>query len=128
MDREYTILIADRNRHVREFLRREMTAEGYRVRLANTCEEVLKWVFDQKPLDLLILDPDLPDASGLALLDKIEDRIPTLPVVIHTLLSDYSSDSATSNITAFVEKKGNSIKRLKEVVFEVLQKLNQQAP
>jgi len=127
LEKESTILIADRNRHVREFLRREMMAEGYRVRLAKTCQEVLKWVFNQEPLDLLILDPDLPDSSGLTILEKVEDRIPRLPVVVHTLLSEYASHPAVSNIAAFVEKKGNSIERLKEVVSEELRKSNPQA-
>ncbi|MBU1398308.1 MAG: response regulator, partial [Proteobacteria bacterium] len=56
------ILIADRNSNVREFLRREMMAEGYSVELAENGREVLKWAYHREPADLLILDPDLPDA------------------------------------------------------------------
>ena len=35
------ILIADRNRHVRDFLRRELGAEGYQVEVARDGREVL---------------------------------------------------------------------------------------
>lgn len=34
MAKKFTILTADRNRNVREFLKREMIAEGYRVKVA----------------------------------------------------------------------------------------------
>jgi len=124
LEKEFTILIADRNRHVRELLKREMMAEGYRVRLAKNGREVLEQVYDHEPLDLLILDLDLPDAGEMPILDSIEDRIPTLPVVVHTFLSDYANYPVVLSTAVFVEKKGSSIETLKKVVFEVLHKSN----
>jgi len=119
--KEFTILIADRNRNVREFLKREMIAAGYSVRVARNGREVLKWVYNYEPIDLLILDPDLPDASELSILEKIEDRIPTLPVVVHAFSSDYvNNPSVMDNTIAFVEKNGSSIEHLKKVIFELL--------
>ncbi len=120
MVKKFTILIADRNRHVREFLKREMIAEGYQVRLGSSSQEVLKWAFHHEPLDLLILDPDLLDAEDAALFEKLNDRIPTLPVVVHSFGSDYSSHPGLADAAAFVEKTGNSVERLKQVVSEVL--------
>jgi len=122
--RQFTILIADRNRNVREFLKREMMAEGYRVHLAKSGREVLEWAYKQEILDLVILDLDLPDRSDVAILEKLEDRIPTLPVVIHAFLSDYENPPAVLNAAALVEKEGNSVERLKKVVSEILGKLN----
>ena len=124
MGRQFTILIADRNRNVREFLKREMMAEGYRVHLAKSGREVLEWAYKQEILDLVILDLDLPDRSDVAILEKLEDRIPTLPVVIHAFLSDYENPPAVLNAAALVEKEGNSVERLKKVVSEILGKLN----
>ncbi len=124
MGRQFTILISDRNRNVREFLKREMMAEGYRVRLAKSGREVLEWAYHHESIDLVILDLDLPDASEMAILAKLEDRIPTLPVVIHTFLSDYDNHPAVLNAAALVEKEGNSVERLKKVVAEILGKLN----
>ena len=128
MEKNFTILIADRNRHVREFLKREMRAEGYRVKLAKSGREVLEWVYQYEPLDLLILDLDLPDWSGPAILEKIGDRIPTLPVVIHTLLFEHAHDPALANIAGFVEKRGNSVENLKRVVFEILNRHSPHTP
>ena len=122
MSRDFTILIADRNRHVREFLRREMIAEGYQVRLAKNCREVLKWASYNEPIDLLILDPDLPDASEIAIIEKLQDSIPTLPVVIHAYQSDYANSQSFLRTAAFVEKNGSSIESLKKSVFEILKK------
>ncbi|OQX26734.1 MAG: hypothetical protein BWK80_08895 [Desulfobacteraceae bacterium IS3] len=116
----FEVLIADRNPHVREFLKRELKAEGYRIRLAENGSEVLKAVYQHETLDLLILDPDLPDAEESRLLKKIQNRIPCLPVVIHTFLSDYTSE--TFRAAALVEKKGNSVELLKQVVSDILKK------
>jgi DNA-binding NtrC family response regulator len=122
--RQFTILISDRNRNVREFLKREMMAEGYRVHLAKSGREVLEWAYKKEFIDLVILDLDLPDTSEIAILEKLEDRIPTLPVVIHAFLSDYENPPAVLNAAALVEKEGNSVERLKKVVSEIVGKLN----
>jgi len=122
LKKKIKILIADRNSNVREFLRREMLAEGYSVELAENGREVLKWTYHREPADLLILDPDLPDAEESLLLKKLKQRIPYLPVVLHTFFSDYISASKIINPTEFVEKGGSSIENLKKVVKEILNK------
>jgi DNA-binding NtrC family response regulator len=122
LKKKIKILIADRNSNVREFLRREMMAEGYSVELAENGREVLKWAYHREPADLLILDPDLPDAEESLLLKKLRQRIPYLPVIFHTFFSDYLSASKIINPTEFVEKGGSSIEKLKKVVKEILNK------
>ena len=99
-----------------------MMAEGYQVRLAKSGREVLYWTYHNEPLDLIILDLGLPDAIELRLLEKLEDRIPSLPVVIHAFPSDYANYPALIDGAAFVEKRGNSIDRLKKVVIGFLGK------
>jgi DNA-binding NtrC family response regulator len=120
VEREFTILIAGRNRHVREFLKREMMAEGYKVRLAKGAREVMEYAYSHESPDLLILDLDLPDATEVDMLEKLNNRIPTLPVVIHSFLSDYANCPAHLSTAAFVEKSGTSIDHLKKVVLELL--------
>jgi CheY-like chemotaxis protein len=117
---EFTLLIADRNPNVRMLLQREMTAAGYRVRLADTSREVLKRAFQGEPLDLIILDPELPDADEAHVLEHLLNRIPVLPVVVHTYPPEHGSDSKDINGVIFVEKKGSSVERLKQVVHETL--------
>jgi len=120
--KEFNILIVDRNPHVREFLKREMTADGYRVRLAENGRQLIKWTFHSENVDLLIVDPDLPDVDVPSLFVKLQNRIPSLPVVVHTFLSDYSEHSDVLRNFPFVEKKGSSIEHLKKVVFDILHK------
>ena len=119
----YNILIADRNPHVRELLRREMTLEGYQVQLAKTGREVINCVYKQDHLDLLILDPDLPDTDESFLLKKLGERIPPLPVVVHSFLSENSEQQDVLTTVTFVEKRGSSIDHLKKIVAEILEKV-----
>lgn len=118
------ILIADRNPHVRRFLKRELEAEGYRIRLAESGIEVLKWAFHPDPLDLIILDPDFPDTGAGQLMDKLKDRIPPLKIVIHAFLSDYAAPRDKLSADAFIEKGGNSSETLKKVILD----LNRRTP
>ena len=114
-------MIADRNPHVREFLRREMTAAGYRILLADKGRDVVKRVYQRDPVDLLILDPDLPDVEESAVLKKILNRIPALPVVVHTFVPEYETHKDLANAAVFVEKRGSSIDKLRQVVSDLLQ-------
>jgi len=118
--RKYTILVADRNPHVREFLRRELTNAGYRILMADKGRDVVERMYRPEPIDLLIIDPDLPDAEESDMLRKIRNRIPVLPVVVHTYVSDYETHPDLANAAAFVEKRGSSIESLREVVSDIL--------
>ena len=124
--KKFTLLIADRNRNVREFLKRELIAEGFRVKVAKNGQEVLKWAYHQEHLDLLILDVDLPDSNEIPVIEILADRIPVLPVVIHSFSSDYCNHLSYPGMTAFVEKSGNSVEQLKKVVFDVLRNAAQE--
>ena len=120
MKTNFTLLIADRNPHVRTFLQREMTAAGYRVRLADNGREVLKWAFQGEPLDLIILDPDLPDADEAHVLEHLLDRIPMLPVIMHTYSSEYGIGLKDKKDVVFVEKCEDSVEHLKQIANEIL--------
>jgi DNA-binding NtrC family response regulator len=119
MSNEFSILVADRNRHVREFLQRELTAEGYRVRTAKDGGEVLTHITTEPGPDLLILDPEIPFAGRLGLLEEIRKQDRLLPVVIHTFLADYIGNLERASAEACIEKSGN-MDQLKSVVREVL--------
>ena len=124
----FTILIADRNSHVRMFLMRELMAEGYRVMSAATAELVLKMAFARDDIDLLILDPHLPDADAVSILKNLKDRIPVLPIVLHThrqledeaLLGD-------EPWCAVIEKAGDSVEHIKTAVQRLLSTVGKNA-
>jgi len=120
MGSSFQILIADRNRHVREFLRRELISEGYLVQVAKDDKELLSIIDGEVP-DLLILDLEIPYGGGLAVLQRLKDRNPPLPVVIHTFLTEYASHPAVQGQASFVEKMGNT-DVLKAAILDILKK------
>ena len=120
VSKEITLIVADRNHHVREFLQRELASEGYTVRTAESFRHVLRLAFHPDALDFLIMDPNLPDAEESGISEKLGNIARRVPIVIHTYLSDYNENQKICRETAFVEKKGNSVEKLKQVVAEIL--------
>jgi len=116
----FTILIVDRNPRVRGFLEREMSRAGYRIRLAENACDLLQWPYDRDPVDLVIMDPDLPDAVDSRLMHVLSQRIPQIPVIVHSHPSQgvIGTDAAAPFI--LVEKGGSSVERLKEVAEDLL--------
>jgi len=115
------ILIADRNRHVRDFLRRELSAEGYRVEVARDGREVLGRIHGDDPPQLLILDLEIPYLDEPEVCARLQDRQPPLPVVIHTFLPESPTNLTLPIAAVFLEKKGDT-DQLKAVVAEVIEK------
>ena len=115
------ILIADRNRHVRDFLRRELSAEGYQVEVARDGREVLGRINGEDPPHLLILDLEIPYLDEPEVWSRLKDRQPALPVVIHTFLPEYPTNLTLPIAATFLEKKGDT-DLLKTVVAEVIEK------
>ncbi|MGA1840841.1 MAG: response regulator [bacterium] len=121
MKEKFTILIADRNRNIREFLQREMTAEGYHVYLAKNGCEVLK-IIDFVHPDILVLDPDIPYLDGLEILDQLQHENMSIPVFLHAFYKENEDYTGIHKVTAFVEKNGNSVNQLKALIADTLKK------
>ena len=115
------IVIADRNRHVRDFLRRELNAEGYQVEVARDGRELLGLISGDAPPHLLILDLEIPYLEEPEVWARLKDRQPPLPVVIHTCLPEYPTNLTLPIAAAFLEKKGDT-DQLKAVVAEVIER------
>ena len=122
MSNKFTLLIADRNRRVRDFLRREFMADGYAVELAGDDRELLYFMEAKEPPDLLIVDLEMPCSGGPEALETLLERNPLLPVVVHTFLTEEAAQEVCERAAAFLEKRGNNIDHLKETVVTVLRK------
>ncbi len=122
MKAEKTILIADRNPHVREFLRRELSVADYHVRLAENGKDLLSVIYEDIGIRLVILDPDFPDTDRQGLLDKLQNRLPLLPVILHTYASDCDGLNLAEmfSLAVIIEKSGDSVEQLKKAVFDIL--------
>ncbi|BBO80391.1 hypothetical protein DSCO28_09570 [Desulfosarcina ovata subsp. sediminis] len=120
MTKPYHLLIADKNPHIRNFLKREFTASGYIVHLAETGKELLNITYGPTPLDLLIIDPDFPDADESYLTKKLQNRMPQLPVVLHTLNTELDTGFPPLRVAQLIEKDGSSVENLKQAVAKML--------
>ena len=122
MNKEFVILIADRNPNISDILRRELIREGYTIKIAHNGFEVLTMV-DNEPPDLLILDLDLPYMDGLEILEKFHNENFSIPVIVHSLLKEYKNHPALQNTVAFIEKAHNSVDNLKALIANILSKI-----
>jgi DNA-binding NtrC family response regulator len=122
MSNQFTLLIADRNRHVRDFLRREFMADGYAVELAGDHRELLSFIEASEPPDLLIVDLEMPCSEGPEAIELLLARNPLVPVVVHTFLTEEAAQEMCGRAAAFLEKRGNNIDHLKETVLRVLRR------
>lgn len=120
--KRFCILIADRNPHVREFLRRELMLAGYLVQVAKDGREVMKMTCDGHPPDLLILDLDLPYINGLSILEELQNSGSPLPVIVHTFHVEWRKHPAVQRAACFWEKRGNNIQGFKATVAQVLER------
>ena len=119
MGRPCKILVADRNRHVRELLRRELAAEGYQVQVARDGHEVGHLLNGAEPPDLVILDPEIPFLEELATLAHFQEQEPSVPLVVYAFAAEYALPRAIPKVAAVLEKKEDT-DRLKQVVAEVI--------
>jgi DNA-binding response OmpR family regulator len=112
------ILIGDRNKNIRDFLKREFAADGYDVATAKDGREILAMA-SANPPDLLIMDLFIQVVDGFIVLEKLHEQIPQTPIIIYSSLVEYKRDPLVKNVAAFVEKE-DQIDSLKAAVAKVL--------
>jgi len=105
-----TILLADDQADVLEALRLLLKGEGYATRTARSPAEVVTAIAQQEP-DLLLMDLNYSrdttsGQEGLALLERLRDRSPELPVVVMTAWGsiELAVEAVRRGARDFVEK------------------------
>jgi CheY-like chemotaxis protein len=78
-----TILITDDDRDSRETLRSIVEPEGYRTLLASSGEEALD-IVREAPVDLALLDMNMPTLTGLETLELVHQMRSRLPCILVT--------------------------------------------
>jgi len=114
------ILVSDRNRHVRNYLRRELIQEGYHVYEAKDAPEVMRLALSNRPLDLLVLDPELPYFSAVEIMAAVKARPTYVPIVVHAFDVEEMNRTLESIADAVVAKQGDNIDSLKHTIAELL--------
>ena len=78
-----SILVVDDDADVRSLLTDLCADEGYQVSTAKTGQEALASVESKRP-DLVMMDVQLPDQDGLAVLKQLRQKHPELEVIVMT--------------------------------------------
>lgn len=119
MEKKFTILVADRNRRVRQFLMREFAIEGYRVLLAEDKKDLSRIIRRDDTLDLLILDDEMLVPEESRIVEQLKNRIPPLPLIVHSFSTECVDPGLAHEAAVLVQKKGN-IGELRNAVDRVL--------
>lgn len=116
---EKRILIAERNRHVRDFIRRELASRDYLVRGACNSDEVFAMLGSPQPPDLIILAMDTPNTGSAGLLERIAADHPRTPVILYVYREETADKAVTQLAAGIVEKNGDPA-RLTDMVERLL--------
>lgn len=104
------------------FLERELGRKGYRVVQVNDTCELADLSSDRDRYDLVVLDPELSDSSGEPIIEIIRLCFPDVPIILHTLWQDKTKYTIDSSIIACVEKNGNSIVTIHQIILDMFGK------
>ncbi|HZQ15348.1 MAG TPA: response regulator [Gaiellaceae bacterium] len=84
------VLVVDDDPRVRELVRVSLELEGYSVREAGSAEEALEVLEDQAP-ELVLLDVVMPGIDGWQMLQRMQERHGSIPVIMFSGKVDESS-------------------------------------
>jgi excisionase family DNA binding protein len=114
------VLVVDDDPRLREFMRVNLEMEGYSVREAASADEALDALEDQAP-ELVLLDVVMPGVDGWQMLQRMQERHGSIPVIMFSGKVDDESvaDAERRGARAFVGKPFDPhqlIERAKQLV------------
>lgn len=116
-----TILIVDDEEFIRLSLQQILSEEDYNVILNESGEEALRTVTEEE-IDLVLLDLNLPDMSGLDILKKIKQYQPHILIIIMTGFASVESAVEALKLGAYdyIKKpfKADAIKLITKLALE----------
>jgi len=84
------VLVVDDDARLREFMRINLTMEGYSVREAASADEALAAIEDVAP-ELVLLDVVMPGVDGWQMLQRMQERHGSIPVIMFSGQVDEAS-------------------------------------
>ncbi len=114
------LLVVDDERDIRHLFAAELEEEGYEVATAGDSASATA-LLDSQDFDLVILDIQLDQESGLELLQKIARKKEDLPIILCTAFSSYRDDFSSWLAEAYVVKSSN-LDELKREIKHVLER------
>jgi DNA-binding NtrC family response regulator len=111
------LLLVDDEAHVRMLYEQTLSRDGYDIVTVATAEEALE-TLRRNNRDLIILDIELEESSGLDILKDLKREFPDIPVILNTAYAVYKSDFHTWVADAYVVKSSD-MEPLKEKIREL---------
>jgi excisionase family DNA binding protein len=114
------VLVVDDDSRLREFIRVNLEAEGYTVAEAGSAEDALQAIAGQAP-DLVLLDVVMPGVDGWQMLQRMQERHGSIPVIMFSGKVDEgaAADAARRGAQGFIGKPFDPqqlIERAKQLV------------
>ena len=97
------VLVVDDDDRLREFVRVNLEMDGYSVREAANAEEGLAALEEESP-DLILLDVMMPGMDGWEMLQRVQERHGTIPVVMFSGKVDASGEAEERGASGFIAK------------------------
>jgi len=95
-----TVWVVDDDKSIRWVVERALSQAGLNCKTFSSADDMLSAIQDEQP-DVVISDIRMPGTDGLALLAKLQESNPDLPVIITTAHSDLDSAVASYEEGAF---------------------------
>jgi two-component system, response regulator, stage 0 sporulation protein F len=88
------IVLVDDDANLLKVYRFFLTKQGYEIVTCSDGQTALKYVANGQPVDLFILDVELPDMSGLDLMEEIRknQQYTKIPIIISSAYEQYKAD------------------------------------
>ncbi len=115
-----TILLVENNKNQRLLYEQELRLEGYEIVTSADGKEALEKAQEQ-PLDLVIMDTNLPKMGGIEAMRMILSKYENIPIIINTAYSSYK-DNFTSRMADAYIVKSSDLTELKNKIKELLTK------
>jgi excisionase family DNA binding protein len=114
------VLVVDDDPRLREFMRVNLEMEGYSVREAASADEALEAIDDQAP-ELVLLDVVMPGVDGWQMLQRMQERHGSIPVIMFSgqVEANSASEAEERGARGFVGKPFDPqqlIERAKQLV------------
>ena len=114
------ILVVDDEPGLRLLYAAELADEGYQVVTAQNCSEAAV-ALEKETIDLVVLDIQIKQESGLEMLQQIVKERSGLPVILCSAYNCYKDDFASWLADAYVVKSSN-LDELKNEIARLLKK------
>ncbi len=100
------VLIVDDDQTVRGSLAAALESEGYAVEEAGGGTEAIHWATNH-PIDLVLLDLNMPHGDGWTTFRELDRVTPLLPVIVITARPNQYDEAVRVGVDAFMEKPLN---------------------